>query len=203
MNLVELFHSIDNRIFYLINSHLSSSRLDGFMIMLRTPITWVPFYALMLFLFYKKSPELCFAIVVASIVTFGLTDFISASVFKPFIGRVRPCYDESLNFSVRNIVGCGGRYSMPSSHASNHAGLATFWFLIALKFYKEKWHLLWLWAGAICYAQIYVGVHFPSDILVGALLGMVIAFLIFTVFKKWHKYFLKQQAMHRSKTSYQ
>ncbi|HTF28056.1 MAG TPA: phosphatase PAP2 family protein, partial [Flavitalea sp.] len=71
------------------------------------------------------------------------------------------------------------------SHASNHFGLATFWFLGIERMTRRKWYWLWLWAGIICYAQIYVGKHYPLDIAGGALLGVMTGLLCFRIFDKW------------------
>ncbi|GEO08498.1 hypothetical protein SAE01_09940 [Segetibacter aerophilus] len=73
---------------------------------------------------------------------------------------------------------------MPSSHAANHFGLATFWFMVIEDTVNQKWFWLWVWAFIICYAQVYVGVHFPGDVIVGALLGTATGFLSSYVFRK-------------------
>lgn len=74
---------------------------------------------------------------------------------------------------------------MPSSHASNHFGLATFWFLVVKKTLNRKLYWLWLWAFIIGYSQIYVGVHYPGDIAAGALLGTGIGSFTFTIYSGW------------------
>lgn len=125
-------------------------------------------------------------IVLLTLLTFALTDFTSATIIKPFVGRLRPCYDVTIT-GVNNIAGCGGPFSMPSSHAANHFGLSTFWFLIVRHLLNRKWYMLWLWAFIIGYAQIFVGVHFPGDIFVGAVLGIAFGYLSFYLFKRWTK----------------
>ena len=110
--------------------------------------------------------------------TFGCTDFISSSLIKPTVQRLRPCNDPEIKSDVKNLVDCGSGYSFPSSHASNHFGLAVF--LIVLFF--SKWKLILpiglLWAASISFAQVYVGVHYPIDILAGAMLGGMIGFIM-------------------------
>jgi len=90
------------------------------------------------------------------------------------IGRVRPCNDPVLSDIVRDLVQCGSGYSFPSTHATNHFAMAIF---IAMTLGAKR-PLLWLgcllWAGSVSYAQIYVGVHYPLDIIGGALLGIMI-----------------------------
>lgn len=74
---------------------------------------------------------------------------------------------------------------MPSSHASNHFGLATFWFFVIKETLNRKWYWLWLWAFIIGYSQIYVGVHYPGDIVTGALLGIGIGSFTCYLFRGW------------------
>jgi len=71
---------------------------------------------------------------------------------------------------------------MPSTHATNHFGLATFWFMVIKHTLDQKWFWLWVWAFIVCYAQVYVGVHFPGDVFIGALLGTAIGLLTSNVF---------------------
>jgi len=116
--------------------------------------------------------------------TFAITDFLSAGILKPFIARLRPCHDMNLGFTLNNIAGCGGVFGMPSSHASNHFGLATFWYIVIAHTLEMKWVWLFVWAFAICYAQVYVGVHFPTDVLAGALVGTLVGFGTGTLYKR-------------------
>ncbi len=74
---------------------------------------------------------------------------------------------------------------MPSSHASNHFGLAAFWFYVIKETLNRKWYWLWAWAFIIGYSQIYVGVHYPGDILTGALLGIGIGSFSCYFFSGW------------------
>ncbi|MEJ7684921.1 MAG: phosphatase PAP2 family protein [Segetibacter sp.] len=135
--------------------------------------------------FYANCRKFLFPIIALSLVTFAFTDFTSASILKPLIGRLRPCHDPALQFSINNIAGCGGVFSMPSSHASNHFGLAAFWFYVIKETLNRKWYWLWAWAFIIGYSQIYVGVHYPGDIISGALLGVLTGFFTCSFFKSW------------------
>ena len=95
-------------------------------------------------------------------------------VFKHGFERLRPCNDPEFTDHVRLVIKhCGGGYSFLSNHAANHFGMAVFFF-ITLRHVFRKWAwLVFVWAGLIAFAQVYVGVHYPLDVLCGALLGMV------------------------------
>lgn len=193
--MLSIAEQLDKLLFALINNRLCATWLDPVMLLLREPLTWVPLYVLLLVWSFKKMPAQCWWFLVLSVITFAITDF-SSSLFKPLVERLRPCYDESLAGTVRSLVGCGGKYSMPSSHAANHFGLAMFWFSFIKQVTGQRWRWLWIWAFMIGYAQVYVGKHFPGDILIGAGLGVFAGWITFRVFTfvsmEYHK---KQQAL--------
>lgn len=173
MSLIESLKKLDRLLFILIHNDSDHFVLDNAMVAIRNPYTWVPLYAMVLFYIIRKNGNSVWLFILFSLLTFAITDGLSASILKPLFGRERPCYDPNIHIYIRNLVDCGGVYSFPSSHASNHFGLATFWFWSVWKITGNKWHWVWVWAGLIGYAQIYVGKHFPFDIIAGALLGWV------------------------------
>ena len=185
MNVKSWLQAADLQFFYLINKKFSVSWLDDVMLLIRQAFTWIPLYFFFILFFYANCRRFLLPIIALSLVTFAFTDFTTVSILKPLIGRLRPCHDPSLHFSVNNIAGCGGVFSMPSAHASNHFGLATFWFFVIRETLNRKWYWLWLWAFIIGYSQIYVGVHYPGDIITGALLGTGIGSFTFYIFTGW------------------
>ncbi len=174
----------DIELFFKINGQWHNSFLDWLLPALRNQYFWSPLYlftVVFVILNFKKKGLMWLAFF---LINFALTDFISSSLIKPWVGRLRPCADPHLAHGVRKVVGCGGPYSFTSSHATNHFGMAMFAF-ITLFFIPKHWRwLLFLWAFAISYAQIYVGVHFPLDIFCGSLLGCIIGFGTAWVFNK-------------------
>lgn len=178
-------HKADNQLLYFINQQLHWKPIDNILLIARQPFTWIPVYLFFFLFFFTNARKYILPIVSLTLLTFALTDFVSASLLKPFIGRLRPCHDTSVTFSIFNPAGCGGLFSMPSTHASNHFGLSTFWFLVIRLLFNQKWWWLWIWAILVGFAQIYVGVHFPGDIAVGALLGIITGTITFAYFKKW------------------
>lgn len=185
MNVARWLQEADRSLFYLINTKLSVNGFDEVMLLLRQSFTWIPLYFFFLLFFYANCRRFLSPIIALSLVTFAFTDFTSASILKPLIGRLRPCHDPALRFAINNIAGCGGIFSMPSSHASNHFGLAAFWFCVIKETLNRKWYWLWAWAFIIGYSQIYVGVHYPGDIITGALLGIGIGSFSCYFFKPW------------------
>lgn len=154
------------------------------MLLLRDAITWVPLYLFFLLFFYFNCRRYLAPIVIFSILTFAITDYTSAGIIKPLVARLRPCHDPFIHFKINNLAGCGGLFSMPSTHATNHFGLATFWYIVIQQTFDYKWTWLFMWAFAICYAQVYVGVHYPLDVMFGALLGILVGLGTGTLYKR-------------------
>ena len=103
-----------------------------------------------------------------------VSDQISSHVIKPFVGRLRPCNEILIKDYVRLLANCSSGFSFPSSHATNHFALAFFLIVLFNKRYKWVFPVLFFWAFAISYSQVYVGVHYPLDILTGGFLGTII-----------------------------
>jgi undecaprenyl-diphosphatase len=175
----------DKDLFKLINISGSAEGLDGFMMLMRHQYTWIPLYAFMLYYIVRYARRQAIQFIALTMVCFAITDFTSASIIKPMVARLRPCHDPELMNIARVLVGCGGENSFPSTHASNHFGLATFWFFAITRMTGRKWYWLWAWALIVCYAQVYVGKHFPLDIAGGALLGFLAGVLCFKIFDRW------------------
>jgi len=164
---------IDKVLVLLIQHDSDQSLMDKVMPVLRDPYTWIPLYVFMLYYAIRKEKNRSWLFIGLSILTFAITDGLTSQILKPMFGRLRPCCDPEMHSLVRSVIDCGGIYSMPSSHAANHFGLAAFWYFSIIATNGRKWKWLWVWATVICYAQVYVGKHYPSDILAGALIGFI------------------------------
>ncbi|MBX9785631.1 MAG: phosphatase PAP2 family protein [Chitinophagaceae bacterium] len=181
MNWVDAVEKADEFLFLLIHTDADHQWLDPVMLILRNPFTWVPFYIFIAAYGVFKTGNFFWLLFTASIVVFSFTDILSAEILKPLIGRERPCFNTDLKPFIRNIIDCGGIYSFPSSHACNHFGLATVWYLFFKQYAGVKWKWLFIWAGVICYAQVYVGKHYPMDVLTGAGAGTIIGFAVMVI----------------------
>lgn len=183
----------DKTVFVLIQHDSDHFFLDKIMPVLRDPLTWIPFYAFMLFYAFRQGKDKAWPFIILTLLTFTITDTVTAQLLKPLFGRLRPCHDPVLQPFLTGLVNCGGLYSFPSNHAANHFGLATFWYLSIREMTGRKWSWLWIWATVICYAQIYVGKHYPFDILAGAFTGALTGLGTFRLFVYW-----ENRLRHRS-----
>ncbi len=185
--MIEYLTELDYRVFEFINGLKLPSFLEVILTYWRNSYLWGPLYVFIvsfaIFNFRKKA----IWFLVFSILTVGTTDFVSSNLIKKSVERLRPCNTEHLQ--VINRVKCSTGYSFTSSHATNHFGMATFW-VLTLSFIDRRFKIsLVLWAALISFSQVYVGVHFPSDVIAGSLLGVGIGYF-------FHKLFLRFYAIN-------
>ncbi len=174
----------DHVVWLYLNVRWHNAFLDTVMPFLRNQWFWAPLYLFLLIFmparFGKKGWLWCSFF----LITFGLSDQVSAHLMKPFFGRIRPCNDPLLSNLVHIIVPCGGGKSFPSSHAANHFALAVFSAISLGHLARWVWPVGLLWAAAVAYSQVYVGVHFPLDVFCGGIIGVCIGLLTGKVFNK-------------------
>lgn len=183
--LLQFFNSIDQYLFLKVNNDWTSSFPDAVFPWWRDSNTWLPLY---LFLFLFAILNFGWRIwpwIVAFIITVTLTDQISSGILKNWINRPRPCNDKDLIDHVRLLLSyCPGNGSFTSSHATNHFGMACFLYF-TLRPYIKKWgYLFFFWAATISYGQVYVGIHYPFDVICGAILGCAIGYMTASIFNR-------------------
>ncbi len=147
--------------------------LDPVMLLLTETIAWLPLFIFLLYIVFKEYKKESWIILVGIGVTILLADQVTASVMKPYFARLRPSREPTLEGLIHLVEGyTGGQFGFASSHAANTFGIATFFFLV---FGSKKPWVIWLfvWAAFMTYTRIYLGVHYPGDILVGGLVGML------------------------------
>ena len=186
----ELLKNIDNRLFLFINSHRCSF-CDFIFYWASDKVIWVPFYFFLAFVFYRKLGTETWKLLLAVAVLIFLNDQLSVLI-KDSVMRYRPCHNLILQSQIHMINNyCGGQFGFVSSHAANSFALASFLVLVFRR--KIKWlpGLLAGWCFIIAYSRIYAGVHYPSDIIGGWILGFILASIIFyffkNIFKKKHE----------------
>ena len=185
--MIEHLLEYDTELFLFLNN-LGSTTWDGLWLIITNKIASIPLYALLLYLFYKHygiKSLLIFVIVITLMITF--TDQIT-NVFKRTFMRARPCGVEEIAESMRFIAIRCGKYGFFSGHASNSMAVAVFAGLILKPYYKNLIFILLFWSAIVAYSRIYVGVHYPLDLLSGMTFGAVAGFL----FNKLTKYLLKR-----------
>ena len=166
--------NIDRAIFFFINTSLANPVTDFIMPMITTDLHLKIFYGLCLALILWKGDNRLRIAILFSLAAIALTDQISASVIKPIFARPRPCS----NLDVHLLVGCGSGFSFPSSHAANLFGQAYLFRVIKPGFAKFLIPL----AIVVALSRVFVGVHYPIDIIVGAALGTIIGFCVGYIF---------------------
>lgn len=185
----QLLH-LDYQLFQIINQEWTNDFLDVILPFLREKKNWIPLYIIIAFLLiYKYQWKRGLFAILLAISTIGISDILSSKIIKPSIERPRPCHDNSAVKNSRLLIDCGGGYSFTSSHATNHFAIATFLGLVLLPLFRFSFPLFLAWAGSISYAQVYVGVHYPLDVISGGIIGFLIGYTIYQFYSFiLHKY---------------
>ncbi|WP_114778870.1 phosphatase PAP2 family protein [Botryobacter ruber] len=173
--MVEALEKLDQEMFLFLNNQ-HSPFWDAIMIYTSNKYFWIPFYVLLIAYIIYRYRRQSIPMLVMCVIAIGLADFIASGIFKPYFARPRPCYEEDLSGLVNIVQGCGGQFGFMSSHASTGFALAVFFNLILSDRYFIFKIVLVAWAVVVSYSRIYLGVHYPGDIIGGAVLGSVLAF---------------------------
>lgn len=168
--------NIDKWLFSLINGQWTNHLFDKFFPFITLQSNWTILYiVLSIWLIWKGGKRGRIAIILLGI-TIIFADQISSSLLKNLIERLRPCNDI---ISVRLLINCGSGYSFPSSHAVNSFAAA----LILSRFYNENKYIFYTIAALIAYSRVYVGVHYTFDVIAGAIIGIIIAYIFVIIYE--------------------
>lgn len=172
------FLELDHALFSLLNGSWHHPALDWCMPWWREKLTWIPLYLALVGVLFYKLRSAAWVLLLAAILSVGLADTVSSKVLKPAVHRLRPCNDPEMAGQVRLLTDCGKAYSFTSSHAANHFALAAFLSIVLASWGRMLPVFFYFWAGTIAYGQVYVGVHYPSDVVGGAILGLIIGNIV-------------------------
>lgn len=182
MEWLESLDQLDHRLITWVHSHLHSEFLNIIIPWLRKPLFWAPVYIYIIFILIKWYRSKSWQPILYLLLTVGLADASSTYIFKKNVQRLRPCHEEIMQKKLEVLVPCGGQYSFTSNHAANHMSMGVFLFMF-WTYAKRKYRWWWIiWPILVGFAQIYVGVHYPMDVLIGFLLGGLLGFIVFKIF---------------------
>jgi undecaprenyl-diphosphatase len=185
-----MLERLDQQLFLFINSS-NSPFFDQVMHILSGKLIWVPLYLAILIFLGVKYKRKFFVILIFIILAATLSDQSSVLV-KNIVHRLRPCHEPSISGLVHLINGeCGGLYGFVSSHATNSFDVA----LLSLLFIKKRWYSISIviWALIIGYSRIYLGVHYPGDVLCGSILGAFIGWSMYQLYVMTDNIILKDK----------
>lgn len=172
---METLFGIDLYLFKLFNQTLINPIFDATMPFLTKEKHLIPVYAIILFILMWKGGRRGQIVALILVVTVLISDQLSSTVIKTLVGRLRPCQEL---IDVRLLVNCGSGKSFPSSHAVNNFAAA----VVLIGFFRRYWYIFLAIASLIAYTRVYCGVHYPSDVLAGAVIGSIIGLLCYRAF---------------------
>ncbi len=180
--MIEYLNSLDHQLFYFIVTSMRFENLDALLSVWRDKYFWFPLYlGLILWLVIHYKKWIYYLLAITILIT--TSDQLSSGILKKLVKRERPCRELVFKDTYSPLIHCSGAFSFPSSHACNHMALAVFLFFACrdtMSLFVRRG--LILWAISIGFAQIYVGVHFPFDVLFGLILGSIIGWGISMAF---------------------
>lgn len=163
----------DYQLMILLNRHFIHPWFDNIALLFREPVFHIPLYIFIILMSFQYLGNKAWLWVLGGIALVGFCDTLSSHFIKDFFDRPRPCRDLFMAGNIRFLARyCGVNGSFTSSHAFNHFAFATYVFFSFKKF-SPNYGFLFLWAAIVAYSQVYVGVHYPSDIVAGGILGIV------------------------------
>lgn len=188
--MMSFLKNIDVQLFFWINHH-HALWLDEFFWYVSNKYVWIPFYLWIFCFFIKVYKKSAWIYILTAVLLIIFTDQLSVHLFKNVFQRLRPCHDETIRTFVHLYKGkCGGMYGFISSHATNASALAMFvWLLLRNKFSYKRWLGIFFlsYVFLIGYSRIYLGQHYPSDVVVGILVGIFSAWFFYRILIAFQK----------------
>jgi len=184
MGLFRKFLDLDKEALLFFNG-LGSAEYDKYWIFISEKWTWYPVYFLLLMiLFHLYGFKKLLFILLFIILAIVISDQITVFIIREWVERPRPCFEPDLSKTLRLPLGCSGTFGFWSAHASNAFALAVFLGNIMQKKIKYSFAILLIWAGLTAYSRMYLGLHYPTDILCGSIFGALVGFSLYKIFMK-------------------
>ncbi len=181
--MIEFLDNIDKELLLALNNDYSDF-WDGFMYTFSQRLPWIPLYLSMIYVLVRQWGKKSFWLIAGLILSVVLADQIASGILKDAVARLRPSHDPEMIDKIVLVRGYkSGLYGFVSSHAANSFALA----LLSSLFFRNKFYTIgiFLWAILNSYTRIYLGVHYPGDILGGTIVGLTVALLIYWVLRKF------------------
>ena len=179
---IEFCKNIDVRLFLWING-MHNAFLDHIMIWVSEPLYWLPLYLIITYILIKKYRLQSIGIFVAVALCVLISDQTASHLLKPLVHRLRPSHCLTLAHIIHLPNGCGGTYGFVSSHAANCFSLTTLFYLIFNKSLNWLKYTLVCVSVIVSYSRVYLGVHYPADVIAAALLGIIVGYIVSILYK--------------------
>jgi len=165
-------------------NNLGSVQWDSFWLFITNKFSAIPLYFLLLYFTYKHYGLKSTLIAILFVVLLITLSDQTSNLFKYGFKRLRPCHDENISHLIRLVKSsCGGLYAFFSAHAANAMAIAVFFGLLLKSKFKYILPILVFWALLVAYSRIYIGVHFPLDVIIGMFFGALYGFITSRMFK--------------------
>ncbi len=165
-------------------NHLNNPILDFLFYWISDKFIWIPFYVLLAWFVYRKEGFYLFLVLIFIAAAITLSDQLASTIIKPAVMRLRPCHDPAIASQIHLVKNyCGGEYGFISSHAANVFALAAFLSGLFKNQFKSLQNFLWIWASVVSFSRIYLGAHFPGDVIGGAITGIIVGIYLAKLYR--------------------
>lgn len=180
--MLEFLNTLDTDLFLFLNG-IHNAFFDVAMVYASSKYFWLPFYLFLIYMIFLQEKKKTLLVLLFVLILITISDQVSVQLFKNVFQRLRPCHNPDLALMVHIVEGCGGKFGFISSHATNSFALAFFVSGLLRTNYRWIGLVMYAWALLTIYSRIYLGVHYPGDVIAGALVGTVIGWGVYAAYK--------------------